>query len=177
MVFPKQIKIQKSLRHLCAKFWVVCSLRSPDNGLVSGQGVSNFLLSSQIYYQLKLLLLLKPKSYWLETWASNHSYFKEICLRQKIWKWRHVDIYDVMTLFRFFAKFGAIWKSVLLLNEKTIYTEFVSWFWKLASFSTKIVDVSNIWAWYRDYFLSNNIGLVSKYLCKIWSTYHLWLGR
>ena len=102
---------------------------------------------------------------------------KEICLRQKIWKWRHVDIYDVMTLFRFFAKFGAIWKSVLLLNEKTIYTEFVSWFWKLALFSTKVVDISNIWAWYRNYFLSNNIGLVSKYLCKIWSTYHLWLGR
>ena len=67
LVFLKQIK------NLCAKFGVVCSLRFPDNGLVSDQCISNFLFSSQIYYKLKLLLLLNPKSYWLETWTSNYS--------------------------------------------------------------------------------------------------------
>ena len=85
LVFLKQIK------NLCAKFGVVCSLRFADNGLVSDQCISNFLFSDQIYCKLKLLLLLNPKSYWLETWTSNYSRQKKSTYVSKIHKWRHVD--------------------------------------------------------------------------------------
>ena len=91
LVFLKQVKNHKSFRHLHANFVVVCSLRFPDNGLVSDQSISNYFFPRQIYYKLWLLFLLNPKSYWLETWISNYLWQKKSTYFKKIRKRRHVD--------------------------------------------------------------------------------------
>ena len=130
------MKNHKSFRHLRAKFEVTCSFRSPDNGLVSDQGISNFLFSIQIYYKLKLLLLLNPKSYWLETWASYHSWQK---------KSAHVKKNPKTTSCR---QYMTSWPSSSFLPSlepsgspyffwmRKLFTQNLSWFWKLALFST-----------------------------------------